>query len=70
MLVVLDLSTPAVETAEQIAQRIREGLRFVSAERLVAAPDCGMKYLSREVASAKLSALADGAAIARRELAG
>ena len=67
---VLDLSTPAVETAEQIAQRIREGLRFVSAERLVAAPDCGMKYLSREVASAKLSALADGAAIARRELAG
>lgn len=67
---VLDLSTPAVETAEQIAQRIREGLRFVSAEDLVAAPDCGMKYLSREVASAKLSALAAGAAIVRRELAG
>ena len=70
MLGVLDLSTPTAETAEQVAQRIRKGLKYVTPERLVAAPDCGMKYLSRDLAFAKLSALAAGAAIVRRELAG
>jgi 5-methyltetrahydropteroyltriglutamate--homocysteine methyltransferase len=45
-------------------------LRHVPAERLVAAPDCGMKYLPRERASGKLRALVEGAAIVRRELAG
>ena len=70
MLGVLDLGTTEVETAEQVAERLRAGLRHVSAERLVAAPDCGMKYLPRERAFAKLKALADGAAIVRRELAG
>jgi 5-methyltetrahydropteroyltriglutamate--homocysteine methyltransferase len=44
-------------------------LPYVPAERLVAAPDCGMKYLPREVAFGKLRALAAGAAIVRRELA-
>jgi 5-methyltetrahydropteroyltriglutamate--homocysteine methyltransferase len=58
------------ETAEQVAARIRQALKYVSPERLVAAPDCGMKYLTRELAFAKLSALAAGAAIVRRELAG
>jgi 5-methyltetrahydropteroyltriglutamate--homocysteine methyltransferase len=48
--------------------RIHAALKFVPAERLVPAPDCGMKYLSRELAFAKLKALADGAAIVRREL--
>jgi 5-methyltetrahydropteroyltriglutamate--homocysteine methyltransferase len=70
MLGVLDLGTEEVETAEVVAARIREGLKHVPAERLVAAPDCGMKYLPRERAFAKLKALAEGAAIVRRELAG
>jgi 5-methyltetrahydropteroyltriglutamate--homocysteine methyltransferase len=70
MLGVLDLGTPEVETAETVAGRIRAGLKHVPAERLVAAPDCGMKYLPRARAFAKLKALADGAAIVRRELAG
>jgi len=69
MLGVLDLGTTDVETAEVVAGRIRAGLRHVPAERLVAAPDCGMKYLPRERAFAKLKALADGAAIVRREVA-
>lgn len=68
MLGVLDLGTPEVETPELVAERLRAGLRHVPAERLVAAPDCGMKYLPRERAFAKLKALADGAAIVRREL--
>ncbi|PWS36341.1 5-methyltetrahydropteroyltriglutamate--homocysteine methyltransferase [Falsiroseomonas bella] len=70
MLGVLDLGAAEVETAETVAARLREGLRHVPAERLVAAPDCGMKYLPRERAFGKLKALADGAAIVRRELAG
>lgn len=68
MLGVLDLGTPEVETAELVAERLRAGLKHVPAERLVAAPDCGMKYLPRERAFAKLKALAEGAAIVRREL--
>jgi 5-methyltetrahydropteroyltriglutamate--homocysteine methyltransferase len=70
MLGVLDLGTTEVETAETVAARLREGLRHVPADRLVAAPDCGMKYLPRPRAFAKLKALAEGAAIVRRELAG
>ena len=53
-----------------MAGRIRKGLKYVDAERLVAAPDCGMKYLSRDLAFAKLAALVAGAAIVRKELAG
>jgi 5-methyltetrahydropteroyltriglutamate--homocysteine methyltransferase len=67
---VLDLGSAEVETAETVAARIRAGLKHVAAERLVAAPDCGMKYIPRERAFGKLKALADGAAIVRRELAG
>jgi 5-methyltetrahydropteroyltriglutamate--homocysteine methyltransferase len=70
MLGVLDLNDPAVETAETVAARIRDGLRFVDAAKLVAAPDCGMKYLRRNTAFGKLRAMAEGAAIVRRELAG
>jgi len=70
MLGVLDLNDPAVETADAVAARIRQGLRFVDAERLVPAPDCGMKYLPRDTAFGKLTALAAGAAIVRRELTG
>jgi 5-methyltetrahydropteroyltriglutamate--homocysteine methyltransferase len=68
MLGVIDLADPAVETPELVAQRIRDGLRYVPAERLVPAPDCGMKYLARDVAFGKLQALSAGAAMVRREL--
>ena len=69
LLGVLDLGDRAVETAATVAERLRAGLKHVAAERLVAAPDCGMKYLPREIAFGKLKALADGAAMVRRELA-
>jgi 5-methyltetrahydropteroyltriglutamate--homocysteine methyltransferase len=65
---VLDLGTPEIETAEVVAQRIHAALRHIAPEHLIPAPDCGMKYLSRNVAFGKLRALAEGAAIARREL--
>ena len=55
------LPDPSVEAAETVAARIRDGLRFVPAEKLVPAPDCGMKYLNRDVAFGKLKALAEGA---------
>jgi 5-methyltetrahydropteroyltriglutamate--homocysteine methyltransferase len=67
MLGVLDLGSAEVETAEQVAARIRAGLRHVAAERLIPAPDCGMKYMPRHVAFGKLKALGDGAAIVRKE---
>ncbi|MCR5881139.1 hypothetical protein [Phenylobacterium sp. J367] len=67
---VIDMNDPNVETAETVAARIREALPYIDAERLIVAPDCGMKYISREVAFGKLKAMADGAAIVRRELGG
>ncbi len=70
MLGVLDLSTPEVETAETVAARIRAGLKLLAPERLMPAPDCGMKYLPRTSAYGKLRALAEGAARVRRELTG
>jgi 5-methyltetrahydropteroyltriglutamate--homocysteine methyltransferase len=68
LLGVIDLGSARVESAQEIAGRIRNGLKYVSAERLIAAPDCGMKYLPREVAFGKLKAMAEGAAIVRAEL--
>jgi 5-methyltetrahydropteroyltriglutamate--homocysteine methyltransferase len=68
MLGVIDLGSREIETPEQVAQRIRDALKFILAARLVPAPDCGMKYLAREVAFGKLAALSAGAAIVRREL--
>jgi 5-methyltetrahydropteroyltriglutamate--homocysteine methyltransferase len=65
---VIDLNDPAIERPESVAARLREALRYVPAERLVAAPDCGMKYLPRATAFGKLQALAQGAALVRREL--
>ena len=50
LLGVIDLSDPKVETADVVAARIRRALPFVPAERMVIAPDCGMKYLERDVA--------------------
>lgn len=70
MVGVIDLGTERVETADEVAARIRAALKHVPAERLVLAPDCGMKYLTRQAAFGKLKALADGAALVRKELAG
>ncbi len=68
MLGVLDLGDPQAETAEQVAERIRAALAYVPGQRLVPAPDCGMKYLPRERARAKLQALSAGAALVRASL--
>ena len=64
----LDLSDMNVETPEAVAARIRRALPYVPAERIVVAPDCGLKYLPRDVAFAKMQAMAEGAKIVRREL--
>jgi 5-methyltetrahydropteroyltriglutamate--homocysteine methyltransferase len=68
MLGVLDLSNPQVETADVVASRIRRALPFVAAGDLLIAPDCGMKYLPREVAFGKLQAMVAGAQLVREEL--
>ena len=65
---VLDLSDPQVEPVETIAERIRAALEHVPAERLQVGPDCGMKYLSRDVAFGKLRALVQAAECVREEL--
>jgi 5-methyltetrahydropteroyltriglutamate--homocysteine methyltransferase len=65
---VLDLSDMNVETPEVIAGRIRRALPHVDADKIVVAPDCGLKYLPRDVAFGKMKAMADGAAIVRAEL--
>ena len=68
MLGVLDLDDLNVETPEIVAGRIRAAFDYMAPERIVVAPDCGMKYLPRDVAFAKLKAMVDGAAIVRAEL--
>ncbi len=64
---VIDLNDAQVETPETVAARIRKALNHIPIERLIAAPDCGMKYLDRNVAFGKLKALAQGAKIVRAE---
>jgi 5-methyltetrahydropteroyltriglutamate--homocysteine methyltransferase len=64
---VLDLSTHQVETPEIVAARIRRALPFVNVDRLVVAPDCGMKYLPRDVAFRKLQAMVEGAKLVRAD---
>jgi 5-methyltetrahydropteroyltriglutamate--homocysteine methyltransferase len=65
---VLNLGDMTVETPQQVADRIRAALRHVSGERLIIAPDCGMKYLPRDVAFAKLQAMVEGTKLVRSEL--
>jgi 5-methyltetrahydropteroyltriglutamate--homocysteine methyltransferase len=65
---VLDLGSSEAETPELVADRIRKALAVVPPERLVVAPDCGMKYLPRELAFRKLEALVAGARLVREEL--
>jgi 5-methyltetrahydropteroyltriglutamate--homocysteine methyltransferase len=67
---VIDLADLAVETPATVAGRIREALKVVPAERLVIAPDCGMKYLPRPVAFAKMKAMVEGTKMVRDELTG
>jgi 5-methyltetrahydropteroyltriglutamate--homocysteine methyltransferase len=68
MLGVLDLGDIKVEPAAVVADRIRNGLKHVPAERLVVAPDCGMKYMPRHVAFGKLKAMSEAAAMVRKEI--
>jgi 5-methyltetrahydropteroyltriglutamate--homocysteine methyltransferase len=70
LLGVLDLSDLTVETPEVVANRIRRALPHIPAENLVIAPDCGMKYLPRDVAYGKLQAMVEGARLVRAELGG
>ncbi len=65
---VIDLSDMTIETPQTVAERIRRALPHVAAERIIVAPDCGMKYLPRAVAFGKMKAMAEGAAIVRLEL--
>jgi len=65
---VLDLNDPGVETADTVIDRVRRALPYVPADRLVLAPDCGMKYLPRDAAFGKLSAMTAAAAQLRSEL--
>jgi 5-methyltetrahydropteroyltriglutamate--homocysteine methyltransferase len=65
---VLDLSDMKIEAPETVAARIRRALPHVPAERIVVAPDCGLKYLPRDVAYGKMCAMVEGARIVRREL--
>jgi 5-methyltetrahydropteroyltriglutamate--homocysteine methyltransferase len=65
---VIDLSDPVVETPATVASRVRQALAFVPAERIVVAPDCGLKYLPRETAFGKMRAMVEGANIVRREI--
>ncbi len=65
---VISIEDHVCETPEQVAARIRRALEYVSPKNLVPAPDCGMKYMPREIAFRKLQALAEGAAIVRSEL--
>jgi 5-methyltetrahydropteroyltriglutamate--homocysteine methyltransferase len=67
---VISMGDTEAETPEIVADRIRRALEHIPPERLIPAPDCGMKYIPRDTAFAKLKALADGAAIVRRELSG
>jgi 5-methyltetrahydropteroyltriglutamate--homocysteine methyltransferase len=68
MLGVLDLSTPLIETPEVVAQRIRRAFAHVDPSKIIVAPDCGLKYLARDVAFGKMKAMVEGAKLVRKEL--
>ena len=70
LLGVIDLSDMSVEAPKTVAARIRRALPYVRAEDIIVAPDCGMKYLPREVAVGKMQAMVEGAGIVRREITG
>ena len=63
----IDLSDMTVETPQKVAERLRKALKYVKPEDVIVAPDCGMKYLPREVADAKMRAMVEGAKLVRAE---
>jgi len=65
---VLDLENPEIESLEIVADKVREALRYLPPERLMLAPDCGMKYLPRETAFRKLQAMTAGVQLVRQAL--
>jgi 5-methyltetrahydropteroyltriglutamate--homocysteine methyltransferase len=65
---VLDHSTPEAEPVDVVAKRIRAALKYLAPEKLVPSPDCGMKYMTRQVALARLQALSAAAALVRAEI--
>jgi 5-methyltetrahydropteroyltriglutamate--homocysteine methyltransferase len=65
---VINLADHTIETPEAVAGRIRNALKYIPAERLVIAPDCGMKYMPRNVAFGKMKAMVDGTKLVRKEL--
>jgi 5-methyltetrahydropteroyltriglutamate--homocysteine methyltransferase len=65
---VLDVKDENVETPEIVANRIRKALEYIPAEKVYLSPDCGMKFMPRHRAYAKLKAMVDGARIVRKEL--
>ncbi len=68
MVGVIDLGSPVVETPAIVADRLRRALDVLPPERIVVAPDCGMKYLARDVAFAKLCAMVEGTSLVRSSL--
>jgi 5-methyltetrahydropteroyltriglutamate--homocysteine methyltransferase len=66
----LDLSNMTIETPETVAQRIRRALPHIDAKNVIVAPDCGLKYLPRDIAFGKMKAMVEGAKIVRAELSG
>ena len=68
LLGVLDLADVTVETPAIVADRIRRALPYVDAKKIVVAPDCGLKYLPRDVAFQKMRAMVEGALVVRSEL--
>ncbi len=65
---VIDVKDETVETPEKVAGRIRQALKFIPAEQMVISPDCGMKFMPRDRAFAKLKAMVDGTRLVRQEL--
>jgi 5-methyltetrahydropteroyltriglutamate--homocysteine methyltransferase len=63
----IDLSDMTVETPQKVVERIKKALRYVKPEDVIVAPDCGMKYLPREVAFGKMKAMVEGARLLRKE---
>lgn len=67
---VIDNDDPEIESPETVAARIRAALNHITPDRLILAPDCGMKYMDRDIAFGKLKSMAEGAAIVREEIGG
>ena len=65
----IDLADMTVETPQEVVERVERALPYLAKENVILAPDCGMKYLPREVAYAKLRAMVEGARLLPAELA-